>query len=187
MMQISRKHRFDADAHLVTQAQDGDKAAFGRLVRKYQERILYLIYDYIGNYENAKDAAQEVFMKAFQSIQNFKGEAAFSTWLYRIAVNTAGDFLRKEKRMQKLDLSAELQDDRQQIEQSVEIRDLKNRIENHLDKLSFQQQTAIILRYFHDQPIKEIAGVMTCKENTVRIHLLRALEKLKYYLKEQPR
>ena len=70
------------------------------------------------------------------------------------------------------------------IEKQYETKEIVNRVEQHLSKLSSKQQTAIILRYFHDRSIKEIAEILTCKENTVRIHLLRGLEKIKLFLKE---
>ena len=85
----------DPDRRIVKQVQAGNSAAFGRLVTKYQDKILDLIYDYVGEYESAKDLAQEVFMKAYQSISTFKGESKFSTWLYRITINTTIDYKRK--------------------------------------------------------------------------------------------
>jgi RNA polymerase sigma-70 factor (ECF subfamily) len=174
----------DADKRIVKQIQAGNTEVFGRLVVKYQDKILYLIYDYIDDYESAKDLAQEVFMKAFQSINTFKGDSKFSTWLYRIAVNKTIDYKRKRSLQLRPDLDSQVDDVSSKIEKRVENDDIKGSVEQYLTKLSAQQQTAIILRYFHDASIREIAETMDCKENTVRIHLLRALEKIKFYLNE---
>jgi RNA polymerase sigma-70 factor (ECF subfamily) len=174
----------DADKGILKQIRAGNKAAFGRLVVKYQDKVLLLIYDHLADYESAKDLAQEVFMKVYKSINSFKGESKFSTWLYRIAVNTTIDYIRKKHVEISSSMIPETQDERAGIERLVESGDLKSRVEKHLSRLSSQQQTAIILRYFYDETIKDIAEIMNCKENTVRIHLLRALEKLKLYFKE---
>ena len=89
-----------SDLKFIRQAIKGNKAAFGKLVKLYQDQILYLAYDYLGNFEEAKDVAQDVFIKAYENLKDFNQKAEFKTWLYRITINTSIDYLRKRKSMQ---------------------------------------------------------------------------------------
>ena len=86
------------DQELVARAQNGDTEAFNPLVRKYQQKIYHLIYRKVGDRETAQDLCQEVFLKAWQALPNFKGQSVFYSWLYQIAVNRSIDFLRKRDR-----------------------------------------------------------------------------------------
>ncbi len=88
-----------SELKFIRKAIKGNKNAFGKLVELYQDHILFLVYDYLGNYEEAKDAAQDVFVKALENLKSFNKKAEFKTWLYRIAINTSIDYLRKRKSM----------------------------------------------------------------------------------------
>jgi len=85
----------DPDYRLIVKAKAGNSLAFGKLVEKYRDQILNLAYDFSGDYNQAKDIAQEVFLKVFVSISSFEGKSKFSTWLYRVAVNTSLDEIKK--------------------------------------------------------------------------------------------
>jgi len=89
-----------SEQNLIKKSLKGNKSAFGKLVKLYQDQILYLAYDYLGNYEEAKDAAQDTFMKAYEKLERYNQKAEFKTWLYRIAINTSIDYLRKRISMQ---------------------------------------------------------------------------------------
>jgi RNA polymerase sigma-70 factor (ECF subfamily) len=88
----------DPEARIIQDAKSGNNRAFGRLVKKHQERTLFLAYDLMGNYDDAKDLAQETFIRAFQKLSQYEKRAKFSTWLYRITVNLALDTHRKRRR-----------------------------------------------------------------------------------------
>src|SRR5271157_4228915 len=106
-----RKLEADADLAVVRQVQAGDVAAFDRLIVKYRERVLGIIYNMTSNSEDAADLAQDAFIKAFQSINRFQGQASFFTWLYRIAVNSTVTHLRKNRLRSFFSLEAVREDD----------------------------------------------------------------------------
>jgi RNA polymerase sigma-70 factor (ECF subfamily) len=167
-----------SERKLIRSAINGNKSAFGKLVELYQDQILYLIYDYLGDYEVAKDAAQDVFLKAYKNLNQFNQKAAFKTWLYKIAVNTSLDYLRKRISM------AASQNDIQSYNYEIFNQDFKIDVwddifKNALRKLSEKQYSALVLKYFHDKSTQEISEILECDINTVRIHLHRGISKLK--------
>jgi len=185
----------DAIKSLIKKAKKGDKGSFGKLVKMHQRSILYLAYDLVGNYDDAKDLAQEVFIRAFEKLKQFEERSQFSTWLNRIAVNLAIDFHRKNKKK----FNQMIGDNFEEIhhheilegfnhqdspEKTIEFSERKIVLEQALNKLSENQRTVVALKYFHQNSTKEIAETMTIAENTVRIHLFRAMKNLKNILKE---
>lgn len=185
------------DTRLVKKAKQGDRGAFGKLVKRYQNKVLYLAYDLIGNYTDAQDVAQNVFLQAFQSIVYFRDEASFSTWLYKITTNAAIDFQRSRKRRKALfldppphedqqTLSIEnIEDPYQAVEKNIENADLRELVYRTLESFSPQQKAAFVLKYFHDKSTEEIAQIIDCDPVTVRGHLLRATLKLRKKLKDE--
>ena len=174
----------DPDRRLVRFAKSGNRAAFGNLVSKYRAPVLALAFDYLHDYELAADVAQEAFIKAFRHIHEFKENALFSTWLYRITVNAALD-ARKSLKKQKSGrgLFKKKQTAQPAEEQVSSFLNLDDDMLRALNHLSENQYTAVVLRYFNDRSIREIAGVLDCSENTVRIHLHRAMQKLESELR----
>lgn len=186
----------DIDQKLILQAQRGDSKAFGKLVKKHRDKVLYLAFDLLGNYDDAQDVAQSVFLRVFRGIRNFKGKSSFSTWLYRITVNLSIDYKRSKYRRSSVPIDKSFNDgdeqssgkiilrdrDKDPLEQLVN-KDLQDHIEKAIDSLSEQQKTAFILRHYHDMNMKEIAQVLDCKPGTVRSHLFRAMNKMRKYLK----
>ena len=178
----------DPDYRLVEKARQGKRQAFGKLIRKYQDKVLYLVFDIVGNYEDARDVAQEVFVKVFDKLNTFEQRANFSSWLYRIAVNLSIDFARKKERHS--DYSIDINSQEQNIEKNIstiqsnkpenilENKEMSNQIDSAIKNLSDNQRIAVVLRYYHEMKIKLIAQVMECNENTVRVHLFRAMQKL---------
>jgi len=187
----------EADKKLVTKAKQGDRRAFGKLVKKYQNKVLYLAYDMTGSYVDAQDVAQNVFMQAFQNIAFFRDDASFSTWIYKITTNAAIDFQRSKKRRrnifvhkssepdQKNQSLENIEDPYQSLEQKIEHSDLKDFIARMVEELSPQQKAAFVLKYFHDKSTVEIAKIIDCDPVTVRGHILRATLKLRKKLKDQ--
>jgi len=166
---------------LVRRAQAGDRQAFGELVRIYQNQILYLVYDFVGNYDQAQDIAQDIFMKAYDAIESFQRRSSFETWLKRIAINASKDALRKKKRTPvKMTLKKDIADaqDHNRSNETIDIFD------KALMNLSANQKTALVLRYYHGEKINDIAEIMNINENTVRIHLHRAIEKIRQSIRK---
>lgn len=183
----------DSENRLIHNAKAGNKRAFSKLVKRHQERVLFLAYDLVGNWEDAKDLAQEVFLRAFQRLPQFQEKAKFTTWLHRITVNLAYDWRRKKKKHTLYSLESEmnpaersaalsLSDDSPLPDSPIESSEFWQEIEKIIKKLSPNQRTAITLRYFHQNSIKEIAEVLDCAESTVRIHIFRALTHLREIL-----
>ena len=166
-------------------ARHGNKAAFGKLALKYRDPVLTLAYDFLNDYHTAKDIAQDVFIKAFKNIGDFEEKWRFSSWLYRITVNLSLD-IRKRKSRRRIFLSKKDESARsnQEYIKQVGQNEVNNRIIYALKKLPDDQQTAIILRYFHNLSVREIAEVFDCSESTVRMKIHRAFQKLDKSLKK---
>ena len=188
----------NSDAKLVNKAKMGDRKAFGRLVKNYQNKVLFLAYDMIGDYNDAQDVAQNVFMHAFRKLNFFEGKSSFSTWLYRITTNAAIDFQRSKKRKHAVSLNQTkskndndrqlidtLKDNNVPIDEKIEQSDLKDLIAKTAEQLAPQQRAAFVLRYFHDKSTDEIAEIIDCDPVTVRGHILRDNLKIRKILKDE--
>ena len=169
------------------QVQQGTKKAFNKIVRKYTPLIFHLLYDITGNYEDAQDLTQEAFLRAFLRIRQYRGEAKFSTWLYRIAYNIGIDFRRRRKKTTGVEIY-------NQEQQGIlrRVIDRKNdwytgeseAIEAALQKLTQPQRLAVTLNYYHGFRMREIGEIIGCSEATVRTHIFRALRRLRKELKD---
>lgn len=180
---------------LVERAKQGDRQAFGKLVKIYQNKVLYLAHDLVGNYNDAQDVAQNAFFSAFRNIASFRDEATFSTWIYRITTNAAIDFQRSKKRKKTMSLNQPVYDNSEDelidtlqandppIDKRIEDIDLKNLVASLVDILSPQQQAAFVLKYFHEKSTAEIAEILQCDPITVRGHILRATQKMRKKMK----
>lgn len=186
--------KIDPDFKLVRAAKAGGKSAFGKLVVKYQKKVFYLAYDLVGDYEDAKDIAQEAFIRAYEKLAQFEERAKFSTWLYRITVNLAMDQHRRRKRhpLESLEdniRTIEKAKKAEQIEEAkrsyskLQTSQQREYIDEALQKLSENQRRATVLKYFHRKSSKEVAEILGCSESTARIHLFRAMRNLKRHLK----
>lgn len=180
------------DDELVRRTQNGDTDAFNPLIRKYQQRIYNLIYRRVNDREAAKDACQEVFLKAWQALPNFKGESAFYSWLYQIAVNCSIDAIRKRNRQIALafeELPQDIDDVLQTAQTSpspceiVEREELKHIIGEAVNQLPPKQYRVFQLRYQEELSIKEIASCLNKSEGTIKAHLHHAHRKLRNLLR----
>jgi RNA polymerase sigma-70 factor (ECF subfamily) len=174
------------DQKLVVRVQKGDKTAFDLLVRKYQHKIAKLISRYVRDRREVEDVTQEALIKAYRAIGGFRGESAFYTWLYRIAVNTAKNYLESQgRRPPGTDMeieTAELTDGgaslREQAtpERQMLTDEIANTVHRVIEKLPEDLRTAITLREIEGMSYEEIAQVMDCPIGTVRSRIFRARE-----------
>ena len=181
------------DQELVKRVQRGDKKAFDLLVIKYQQRIVNLVSRFVRNPADAVDVTQDAFIKAYRALPNFRGESAFYTWMYRIAVNTAKNFLAvQSRRPQDLDQDiAEIE----QIEgenalkeyatpEHMLLRDeIQQTVINAINELPEDLRVAITLREIEGLSYEDIALAMECPIGTVRSRIFRAREAIDKQLK----
>ncbi|WP_105167894.1 RNA polymerase sigma factor RpoE [Pseudoalteromonas sp. T1lg23B] len=176
----------DLDLELVKRVQQGDKNAFNLLVAKYQNKVAALISRYVSNHGDVADVAQEAFIKAYRALPNFRGESAFYTWLYRIAVNCSKNYLVAQGRKPPANdvdaEEAEFYDGAEQLRSNASPENLllsdevRSVIFSTIDGLPDDLKTAITLREIEGMSYDEIAVVMDCPVGTVRSRIFRARE-----------
>jgi RNA polymerase sigma-70 factor (ECF subfamily) len=175
-----------ADHELVSMVQQGDRRAFDLLVLKYQQKVASLISRYIRDSTEVMDVTQEAFLKAYRALPGFRGESAFYTWLYRIAINTVKNHLVAQgRRPPGDDVEAEVAE---QMEMGNRLREfgtpenhllteeIARTVQQALDELPNDLRTAIVLREFEGLSYEEIASAMDCPIGTVRSRIFRARE-----------
>jgi RNA polymerase sigma-70 factor (ECF subfamily) len=184
----------NVDLELVRRVQEGDKKAFDVLILKYQQRIVYVITGFVHDPVEALDVAQEAFIKAYRAIANFRGDSAFYTWLYRIAINTAKNYLTaRVRRPPAMDVDAldatnyydapELKEF-ETPESNLISNELEQAIQQAIQDLPEDTATAIRLREFEGMSYEEIAQVMDCPIGTVRSRIFRAREAIEKQITE---
>ena len=183
-----------ADRVLVERTQAGDPTAFDELVRRYQPRLLGMLYNMTNNQTDAWDLAMETFEKAYRSIHSFRLDAEFFTWLYRIGFNLTVNFIKRNKHRNNLSLDdddLDLQNRAEFIdvsasgdaEKQARLADLKKKLNESMMKLSDQHRVVVTLIDIQGLSHAEISKVMNCKEETVRSRLFYAHKQLQKYLK----
>jgi len=178
----------EIDQQLVERAQRGDKQAFDLLVIKYQRRLVRLLSQFIRDSAEVEDIAQETFIKAYRSLPSFRGDSAFYTWLYRIGINAAKNFLVAQKRRASNTANSLDIEDAENFEEGGQLRELSTpeseliskqiaqTVHQALNELPEELRTAITLREIEGLSYEEIASVMSCPTGTVRSRIFRARE-----------
>jgi len=183
-----------ADRVLVERTQGGDPTAFDELVRRYQPRLLGMLYNMTSNQSDAWDLAMETFEKAYSNIHSFRLDAEFYTWLYRIGFNLTVNFIKRNKHRNNLSLDDEdldLQNRSEFIdvraagdaEKQARLTELKKKLNESLMKLSDEHRAVVTLFDIQGLSHAEISKIMSCKEETVRSRLFYAHKQLQKYLK----
>ncbi len=186
------------DEELVTLAMGGDSESFNQLVLRWERPIYALAYRTLGREDEARDVCQETFLRAYRALPGFKGEAKFSSWIYRIALNLCRDWIRKKRRTpvmqapEGVDLAdlADLAAARgpvESIETLVARRQLSQRVATAMRTLPEEQRTAVILKEYHGLTFQEIAEMQGCPLSTVKTRLYQGLSVLRKQLAERPR
>ena len=192
-METGQSRESPLDRELVERVQRGDSAAFDVLVRKYQHRMVGLIGRYVHDWSECQDVAQEVFMRAYRALGNFRGDAQFSTWLHRIAVNTAKNHLVAQNRRPPTDdvdvMDAEQYDhgfrlrDTDTPEHELLRQEIERTVMDAVNRLPQELRDAITLREVEGLSYDEIAERMGCPIGTVRSRIFRAREAIDVQLK----
>ena len=178
------------DEELVARSQSGDVESFNQLILRWERPIYALAYRVIGREEEARDVCQEAFLRAFRALPGFKGQAKFSSWLYRITLNLCRDWIRRQRRTpvsqmpEDVDLAemAATQGPVESIEDLVARRELSAVVEEAMAQLPEEQRTAIILKEYHGMTFQEIAELQGCPLSTVKTRLYQGLSVLRRQL-----
>jgi len=183
------------DLSLVRRVQRGDKGAFDVLVLKYQHKVVKLVMRYVRNPAEAEDVAQEAFIKAYRALPQFRGDSAFYTWLYRIAINTAKNAVVSRDRSP-VDYDLDLQNPDESYDMHGRLKDaetpeglvltdeIRGTVNAAIDALPEDLRTAIVLRELEGLSYEEIAATMECPVGTVRSRIFRAREAIDRRLRE---
>jgi RNA polymerase sigma-70 factor (ECF subfamily) len=180
------------DEELVARAQGGDVESFNQLIVRWERPIYALAYRVIGKEEDARDVCQDAFLRAYRALPGFKGQAKFSSWLYRIALNLCRDWIRRQRRAPVSQLpedtdASELAAETgpvESIEDLVARRELSAIVEEAMSVLSEEQRTAIILKEYHGMTFQEIADMQGCPLSTVKTRLYQGLSILRRRLEQ---
>ena len=176
------------DEELVVLSTAGDTDSFNQLVVRWERPIFALAYRVLGREEDARDVCQETFLRAFRALKGFKGQAKFSSWLYRIALNLCRDWIRRERRTPitaSFDADIEPASPTGPVETAEELvvrRDLGRVITRAMTALSEDQRTTIVLKEYHGLTFREIADLQGCPLSTVKTRLYQGLSVLRRQL-----
>src|SRR5256714_2431299 len=173
------------DVALVSACQVGDQDAFALLVQRHQRFVFNLVFRMLGHYEEADEVTQETFLAAWQGLPGFRGEARFSTWLYRIAYNCALKQLEQRKRDRAIQLEVQAEQivfstsREQRIDAELEARARQALVHEHLANLPAKYRIVLVLRHLQDMTYEEMAEILTMPIGTIKTHLFRARNLLK--------
>ncbi len=178
----------DDDRTLVREALQGNREAFDELVRRHQRHVYQLCYRFTGNHEDASDLAQDVFIRAFKGLRSFKGQSAFSTWLYRIGVNVCLNRVSSRTASRTVALEhADRIDVRAERADAALLRDERAaEVRAAVARLPKKQRAALILRVYHDLPHEQIAAILGSSVGAVKANFFHALANLKKLLQGEP-
>lgn len=180
------------DEDLVARAQGGDLDSFNQLILRWERPIYALAYRVIGREEDARDVCQDTFLRAFRALPGFKGEAKFSSWVYRIALNLCRDWMRRQRRSPTVqspegtdleELAAE-HGPAESIEDLVARRQLSAVVAEAMALLPEEQRTAIVLKEYQGMTFQEIADIQGCPLSTVKTRLYQGLSVLRRQLEK---
>ena len=181
------------DEELVARSIRGDAESFNQLILRWERPIYALAYRVIGREEDARDVCQETFLRAYRALPGFKGQAKFSSWLYRIALNLCHDWVRKQRRVPMMQVPegmdpTELAADGQpaeSIEDLVYRKELGEAVVEAMTLLPEEQRTAIVLKEYHGMTFQEIAELQGCPLSTVKTRVYQGLSVLRRHLEKR--
>lgn len=183
------------DTELIARTQAGDAAAFDELIMKYSQRLYGLVYNMTSNHEDTNDLLQDVWAKAYRSINGFRGQSSFYTWIHSIGVNMTINFLKKRGRRHHMsldDIDSGIQNDKEFLEltatsspvREADLSELQKRLNEALQKLSHDHRAVVTMFDIQGMPHAEIAKILGISEGTVRSRLFYAHRQLQNFLTE---
>ncbi|MFI5252014.1 MAG: RNA polymerase sigma factor [Bacteroidota bacterium] len=164
---------------LILQAKEQDAGAFRTLVERYMKQTYNVAFNLVRNHEDAEDVAQEAFVRIYRSLEKFRGDSEFSTWLYRITVNVALDRIKQRKKKDEREVRNVENMFIPMMVQAGDNADVSMHIERALHELPTLQRAVVILRHINGLPTKKVGEILQCSEGTVKTHLHRGLKKMK--------
>ena len=181
-----------ANSVLIKKARRGDGHAFGMLIENHERFVYNIVYRITGNFEDARDVSQEAFIKAFKNFSSYDESSAFSTWIYRIAVNTAIDHVRKKKRENNVSLEDYITDEKGEnhkssVEEKIVSDERMSDIIKALNALDEDFKTVVVLRDIEGMEYSQISEIIGCPEGTVKSRLSRARGKLRQIINKDRR
>lgn len=186
----------DIEKNLLKKAKSGDISAFESLIEGYQKKVFNIVFRMLGNYDDANDVTQEVFIKVFRYLKNFKEQSLFSTWLYRIATNTCLDELRKNKnkniiyidqdiKLEDSDIKRQVVDDNPTPDIIYEKNETSKLVNEAINKLSSEHKAAVVLRDIQGFSYEEIAKILNCPVGTIKSRINRGRKSLRELLENK--
>jgi len=181
------------EKELIQKSIDGDAMAFEQLVHRYDRRVLSMALKYLNNEDDAKDVYQEVFIRVYRGLKNFKHQSEFSTWLYRITSNVCFTYQTRERKHQHVPIEPSENEEESVLYNKVDTdsptpdkvyqkNELSLQIEKALSRLSPKQKLIFTLKHFEGQKIREIADMLDIKEGTIKKYLFEASHKMRVLL-----
>lgn len=171
------------EQQLISEAKSGSREAFRCLVERYMKQAYTIAYGFVNDHHGAEEIAQDAFVRVYESLSSFRGDAAFSTWLYRIVTNLSLNRVTQMKRRREERLETRHED--MISETALDISqnlDLEAHIERALHELPTLQRAVVMLRHMNGLSTREVSHILHCSEGTVKTHLFRGLEKMRQKL-----
>ena len=180
----------DDEQQLLLRIKEGNDEAFRLLVERYMKQAYNIAYGFVNNHDEAEDLAQESFVNIYKSIRSFRGDAAFSTWLYRIVMNLSLNHLRQRNNKAQREIHMFDESNIHLGSQGTHSSqpDVTMHIERALHELPTLQRAVVILRHINGLSTKQVSGILSCSEGTIKTHLHRGLKKMRtmlHFLKDE--
>lgn len=175
-----------SDSEIISECKNGNQLAFNELVKRYQEKVYWLVRRIVLDHDDANDIAQDVFVKVYHAIKNFRGESSLHTWLYKIGTNLSINFLRKKKmrsffNVENMEQVIQSEDDLPDVE--MEKTEHKNIIEKAIETLPKKQKLVFILRYYEEMPYEEMSRLLKKSTGGLKANYFHAVRKIEEYFK----
>jgi len=178
-----------SDLELIAEVRNGRRQAYTALMRRYQEKIYWVARRIVGSHDDAEDVAQETFVKGYLALGEFRGDSAFYTWLYRIAMNLALNAVRKKQVMTYLhessDLLRRVLPSPERPDQEVELHETEELLLAAVRRLPEKQRTVFLMRFFDELPYEEISRITKTSVGGLKANYFHALHKVQEYMKDE--
>jgi RNA polymerase sigma-70 factor (ECF subfamily) len=187
-LRVSKIMDQKSDLDLVQDVRNGNRQAFTELMRRYQQRVYWVARRIVGTHEDADDIAQEAFIKAYLGLGDFRGDASFFTWLYRIAVNLSLNAVRKRQVLNYLresEVLSRILPLGNDPHQDLELQETEARLQRAIAILPEKQRAVFVLRYYDEMPYEEIAGVLKTSVGGLKANYFHALRKVQEYMNDE--